>query len=80
MNCSASPAVWRPSTCWPATSASSHARHGEPEDRDYLVDHGSAVLLINPQGRLQAVFQAPHRAGRMIADLERILRHHGARS
>jgi len=57
-----------------------HVRHGEPDDPDYMVDHGSAVLLINPQGRLQAVFQAPHRAGRMIADLERILRHHGQRS
>ena len=54
-----------------------HMRHGNPGDPDYLVDHGSAVLLISPEGRLQAVFQAPHRAARMVADLERILRHHG---
>lgn len=27
---------------------------------DYLMDHSSAVLLINPEGRLHAVFAAPH--------------------
>jgi protein SCO1/2 len=33
----------------------------------YGVDHSSAILLINPQGRLHGVFPAPHRA-EMIAD------------
>ncbi len=54
-----------------------HVRHGEPADGDYMVDHGSAVLLINPEGRLQALFQAPHRAAQISADLIRILGHHG---
>lgn len=53
-----------------------HARHGEPQDDDYMVDHGSAILLVNPEGRLQALFQAPHRADVMSRDLGHILEHH----
>jgi protein SCO1/2 len=36
----------------------------EPPDADgnYLVGHGTAVLLIDPAGRLVGVFQAPHDA------------------
>ncbi len=56
-----------------------HVRHGEPEDEDYMVDHGSAVMLINPEGRLQAVFQAPHRAAVMAEDLRAIITHHEGR-
>ncbi len=54
-----------------------HVRHDEDDDEDYMVDHGSAVLLINPEGRLQALFQAPHRAQPIAEDLSRILSHHG---
>lgn len=54
-----------------------HVRHGEAGDDDYMVDHGSALLLVNPEGRLQALFQAPHRSATISADLERILAHHG---
>jgi protein SCO1/2 len=28
--------------------------------KDYLMDHSSAVLLTNPEGKLHAVFAAPH--------------------
>lgn len=34
-------------------------------DQNYLIDHSSSVLLINPQGRLQGVFAAPHVAAEM---------------
>lgn len=56
-----------------------HVRHGEPEDEDYMVDHGSAVMLINPEGRLQAIFQAPHRAPDIAQDLKAIIAHHEGR-
>lgn len=39
---------------------------------DYLVDHSSAVLLVNPYGRLHAVFAAPHTPGAMLEAFERI--------
>jgi len=53
-----------------------HVRRGEAGDADYMVDHGSAILLISPEARLQAVFQAPHQVGRMSMDLDRILGFH----
>ncbi|MCK8514862.1 SCO family protein [Methylonatrum kenyense] len=56
-----------------------HVRHNENGEQDYMVDHGSAVLLINPEGRLQAIFQAPHRAADMTRDLQAILDHHAGR-
>lgn len=55
-----------------------HARHDQNGGDDYLVDHGTAVLLINPRAELQAVFTAPHRAASMASDLERILAFHDA--
>lgn len=30
------------------------------DDKEYSVDHSGAVLLINPQGKLHALFSAPH--------------------
>ncbi len=34
---------------------------GEPDENgDYPVDHSAAILLINPDGRLQALWQPPH--------------------
>lgn len=33
---------------------------------NYLVDHSSAVVLVNPRGELQAVFAAPHVAKDMV--------------
>jgi len=41
----------------------------EGDDPDnYLVDHTSSVLLINPKGELQAVMSAPHTPAQMARD------------
>ncbi|MCC5857082.1 MAG: SCO family protein [Ectothiorhodospiraceae bacterium] len=56
-----------------------HVRHGEPDDPDYMVDHGTAVLLINPEGQLQAILSAPHRAPVIAGDLAAIIAHHEGR-
>jgi protein SCO1/2 len=31
-----------------------------PDDKEYSVEHSGAILLINPQGHLHALFSAPH--------------------
>lgn len=54
-----------------------HIRHDEDGGDDYMVDHGASVLLVNPEGRFQAVFGSPHRAREMVSDLDAILRFHG---
>jgi protein SCO1 len=33
---------------------------------DYLMDHSSALMLINPDGNLQSILTAPHTPGRII--------------
>ncbi len=40
-------------------------RRGKPSAEGYLVDHSSAVLLIDPQVRYHARLEAPHRASAM---------------
>jgi protein SCO1/2 len=47
-------------------------------ERDYLVDHSTAVMLIDPQRRLHAVFSRPHDAD-AIADAFLEIRRHGER-
>ena len=37
------------------------------DERNYLIDHSTAVLLINPQGQLQGIFAAPHSAKTMAS-------------
>ena len=39
---------------------------------NYTVDHSSTVVLINPDGRLQAVFTPPHQPDVMAADFVKI--------
>lgn len=48
-----------------------YARH-EEDGENYLVDHSAAVLLVNPEGELQAVFRAPHRPPQLAEDFRRI--------
>jgi protein SCO1 len=47
-------------------------------DSNYLVDHSTAVLLVNPQGRLQGVFAMPHVAKDMVQGFLKIREHAGA--
>jgi len=39
----------------------------------YLVDHTATLLLIDPEGRLAALFSAPHDAAAMAADIGGLL-------
>lgn len=36
---------------------------------EYTVDHSTAFVLVDPDGRLAGYFQAPHEAGALAADL-----------
>lgn len=49
---------------------------GEDTALGYLVDHSASILLIDPQGRLAAVFSTPHDAQRIAADFLSIIQHH----
>lgn len=42
---------------------------GEISEDDYLMDHSSALMLINPQGNLQSVLTAPHLPGTIIQSI-----------
>lgn len=39
----------------------------------YLVDHSSVVLVIDPQGRFHALFSSPHRSENFVHDLPILL-------
>ena len=39
---------------------------------DYLVDHSSSILLINPEGALAAFLMAPHTPGRILDSVEKV--------
>jgi len=55
--------------------------HDAPDAQgQYLVSHGSAVLLVDPLGRLVSVFQAPHDADAIGHRFERIRRFVEARA
>ena len=41
----------------------------EREDGSYLVDHSSAVLLIDPNGEFRALFSSPHEPGNYVHDI-----------
>jgi len=43
------------------------------DDGNYSVDHSTVVLVINPQGRFQALFSAPHRVEDIVHDLPLIM-------
>jgi protein SCO1/2 len=42
-------------------------------DGDYTVDHSAALVLLDPQGRVAAYFQPPHRLDTLAADLSGIV-------
>ena len=45
------------------------------EGEDYLVDHSSAMLLVDPTGNLRALFSAPHDANILSKDYVAIREH-----
>ena len=49
---------------------------GQDTAMGYLMDHSASILLLDPQGRLTAVFSAPHDADRMAADFISIAANH----
>ncbi|WP_171909826.1 SCO family protein [Aquisalimonas asiatica] len=55
-----------------------HIRHDDNGDANYMVDHGASVLLVNPEGRFQAMFGSPHRAPEIAEDLRAIIEFHGS--
>ena len=58
-------AVFRKSSGSPGSSDSS----GEISKTNYLMDHSSALMLINPEGNLQSILTAPHTPGNIIESI-----------
>jgi protein SCO1/2 len=44
----------------------------------YTINHSAEIILINPQGELQAFLAYPHKADQMARDYEAILNNHSA--
>jgi len=42
------------------------------DDKDYAVEHSGALLLVNPQGNLHALFSSPHDPARLISEFNLI--------
>ena len=38
----------------------------------YLMDHTASILLVDPNGQLRALFSAPHHAGEIVEDFNKI--------
>ncbi len=52
-----------------------YQRNDGTDTQHYTVDHSAAIYLIDPRGRLTAVFSQPHEAAKVAADYQRIVRH-----
>jgi protein SCO1/2 len=42
-----------------------------PMEGDYMMDHSTAIMLVNPKGHLAALFTGPHVADVLIRDVRR---------
>ena len=49
-----------------------YRRNDLTDARNYTVDHSAAIYLIDPRGRLAAVFSPPQEAAKMAANFRRI--------
>ena len=49
-----------------------YRRNDETDRKNYTVDHSAAIHLIDPRGRVAAVFPPPQEAPRMAADFRRL--------
>jgi protein SCO1/2 len=52
-----------------------HMRVERGEGKGYLVEHSSAILLFDPQGRQRAVLTAPHQAATLAEDFRQLAEH-----
>ncbi|AUB78788.1 hypothetical protein BBH56_06520 [Spiribacter roseus] len=50
----------------------SYTLHEPDSEGDYAVDHSAAILLIDPQGRLRALWQPPHGRDVLADEFRRI--------
>jgi len=46
---------------------------GSDSDAGYLVDHSSALLLLNPEGKLAAFLNPPHDAKTILKDIQTVV-------
>lgn len=51
-----------------------YRRNDGTDTRRYTVDHSATIYLIDPRGRLTAVFSQPHEAAKVAANFRRIAR------
>jgi protein SCO1/2 len=57
-----------------ATSSVFFVPQGQGSD-NYLVDHSSNIILLNPAGQLHAILTPPHTPEQLAADFDRIYAH-----
>ena len=58
------------------TFAKAPGSNGKIEEDDYLMDHSSSFMLINPDGKLQAFLTAPHTPMKIIDSIIRSQEHY----
>ncbi len=44
-----------------------------PDGDNYVVDHSAAVLVVDPEGRLSALFSGPHVIDNFVHDLPLVM-------
>ena len=44
----------------------------EDDPSEYSVDHTSSIMLVDPQSRIRAKFNAPHEADTLIGDYKQV--------
>jgi len=54
-----------------------YQRHDDKDKKNYTVDHSTGIYLIDPKGRLAAVFTSPHEVKQMADDFARIAKERG---
>lgn len=59
-----------------ATPLNIKFERGIGTDTEYIVNHSSAMLLIDPQARYYARFRAPHYAEKVVDKFKQIINHH----
>ncbi|EDN69292.1 electron transport protein SCO1/SenC [Beggiatoa sp. PS] len=46
---------------------------GTETSENYLIDHSASILLVNPQGQVQAIVSPPHQPATIAEDYQKIL-------